>query len=147
MGLTVSYGAFVLERCLQLNLEALSPLDSWKHCYLKLQEGLLHRDHPGLRVTCPQSTSAAPGPAGRLELAMGWNSIGTAEMETSSSAKLLPHVWYLQPGGQQSSALVSLQRACRILPGTFPSCLLWSWPCIHCSWCSCFPSEVFKILF
>lgn len=25
-----------------------------------------------------------------------------------------------------------------------PSCLPWSWPCIHCSWCSCFPSEAFK---
>lgn len=60
MGLTLNYGAFVLERCLQLNgdLEALSPTESWKHCYLKLQGELLYRDHPGLRATCHQSTSA-----------------------------------------------------------------------------------------
>lgn len=60
MGLTLNYGAFVLERCLQLNgeLEALSPTESWNHCYLKLQEEALHRDPPGLRATCHQSTSA-----------------------------------------------------------------------------------------
>lgn len=96
----MSYGAFVLERCLQLNLEALSPLDSWKHCYLKLQEGLLLRDHPGLRAACPQSTSAAPGPAGRLELAMGctwkgWTSRDGGILICKASAScVVPSAWW-----------------------------------------------------
>lgn len=75
MALTLSYGAFVLERCLQLkgDLEAFSPMESWKLCYLRLQERLLHRDHPGLRATCHQSTSAPPCSCSDTEI---WHSLG-----------------------------------------------------------------------
>lgn len=71
MGLTLNYGAFALERCLQLkgDLEALSPRESWKHCYLKLQQELLHRDHPGPVTRAPLLPRV---PAGRLKFGTGW---------------------------------------------------------------------------